>query len=190
MADISPLFDEKNKKDCIQAYIDIQEINQFYGTDYASKDDLLDDAVILHLAGTPNVRPWQVINGVYGAVWQYYYDLSPLRHVHIERPDIFCPPMKKEQLTMKSEIALLKKDSSIRAKEYNSFKENKENMVLINLYTRILYRYRLLQFKHFLSWGKRRVRYAKQKRHLKSLLQKARAARKIFFQVLMETSGI
>ena len=60
-------------------------INEFYGTSYRNHAEMCDDAVILHLAGTPGRRPWEVINGVHGNVWQYYYDRSPLRHHYLAR---------------------------------------------------------------------------------------------------------
>lgn len=63
----------------------MQQINEFYGTSYRNQAEMCDDAVILHLAGTPGRRPWEVINGVHGNVWQYYYDRSPLRHHYLAR---------------------------------------------------------------------------------------------------------
>lgn len=66
----------------------IEELNEYYGMDYSCYEELIDDAVILHLAGTPGRRPWQVVNGVFADVWQMYYDRSPLKHLHIERADL------------------------------------------------------------------------------------------------------
>ena len=68
----------------------IDEVNDFYGTDYESYDEMVSDALMVHLAGTPGRRPWQISNGVHGATWQYYYDISPLRHIYRKRPDSAC----------------------------------------------------------------------------------------------------
>ena len=63
----------------------IDQINSFYDACYTDFSDMLDDTVILHMAGTPKCRPWEVINGVHGNEWQYYYDLSPLKNHYLER---------------------------------------------------------------------------------------------------------
>lgn len=65
----------------------IEELNEYYAMDYSCYEAFTDDAVILHLAGTPGRRPWQVVNGVYADVWQMYYNFSPLKHLPLERKD-------------------------------------------------------------------------------------------------------
>lgn len=63
----------------------IEQINRFYGTSYANLRELADDAVVVHLAGMHRSRPWNVIHGAYGEVWEHYYRLSPLGNVELER---------------------------------------------------------------------------------------------------------
>lgn len=63
----------------------VAEFDAFYGTDYGEWPSVAQDAVILHLAGTNGSRPWQVEGGIYGSVWQKYYDASPLGNLHLRR---------------------------------------------------------------------------------------------------------
>lgn len=61
------------------------EFDSFYGTSYGAWPAIAQDVVILHLAGTNGIRPWQMDGGIYGTVWQKYYDSSPLGNMHLRR---------------------------------------------------------------------------------------------------------
>lgn len=73
----------------------IEEVNDFYGTKYVSFEDMNEDAVMVHLAGTPKRRPWQVFNGVLSTIWQHYYDQSPVAHVNLSRPLLLSDEVRK-----------------------------------------------------------------------------------------------
>ena len=64
---------------------DVQSVNLFYDTAYSSFAEMLDDAVIVHLCGIKERRPWIVSNGMYSDVWDRYYSLSPLSHIELNR---------------------------------------------------------------------------------------------------------
>lgn len=55
----------------------VQDVNKFYGTDYSCRAEMLEDAIILHLAGDALQRPWKYWNGQYSLTWNKYYDMSP-----------------------------------------------------------------------------------------------------------------
>lgn len=69
----------------------IEQVNSYYGTSYSSFEEMNDDAVMIHLAGTPGIRPWQSSNGVMWASWQRYYEMSPVSEVHLNRRLMFTP---------------------------------------------------------------------------------------------------
>ena len=142
----------------------IDEVNSFYGTSYESYDELVSDALLIHLAGTPGMRPWQVSNGVHGSTWQHYYDISPLKHIYRNRPDSISTSIKKELDVAKQELAELKQVLS--------------SIVFAERYTKIWWRYRLYQLKSYITWGGYRAKYASKKRDLKTLLRMARTTRK------------
>lgn len=69
----------------------IEQVNNYYGTTYSSFEEMNDDAVMIHLAGTPGIRPWQASNGLMWASWQRYYEMSPVSEVHLNRRLMFTP---------------------------------------------------------------------------------------------------
>lgn len=158
----------------------IDEVNEFYGTNYESYDEMVSDALLIHLAGTPGRRPWQVRDGVHGQSWQYYYNISPLKHLYHERPDSSCVSLQKELNIVKQELALAKKELNAAKQVQNRLQQEIEMSIYTQKenYHKVLYRYRLLQLKSFITWGKRRERYISRKRDLKVILRKVRAARK------------
>lgn len=63
----------------------IEQVNEFYGVNYSSYEELDDDSIILHMAGEGRYRPWAVYNGTFGNVWQMYYDKSPYAKMELRR---------------------------------------------------------------------------------------------------------
>lgn len=62
-----------------------QEINSFYGTDYADEYEMQNDAVLVHFAGESRYRPWKVLNGTFGDLWDEYYRRSPFAGISLNR---------------------------------------------------------------------------------------------------------
>lgn len=62
-----------------------QEINSFYGTDYADDCEMQSDAVLIHCAGESRYRPWKVLNGTFGDLWDEYYRRSPFAGISLNR---------------------------------------------------------------------------------------------------------
>lgn len=62
-----------------------REINSFYGTDYADDCEMQSDAVLVHFAGESRYRPWKVLNGTFGDLWDEYYHRSPFAGISLNR---------------------------------------------------------------------------------------------------------
>ncbi len=62
-----------------------QEINSFYGTDYADDGEMQSDAALIHFAGESSYRPWKVLNGTFGDLWDEYYRRSPFAGISLNR---------------------------------------------------------------------------------------------------------
>lgn len=132
----------------------IEEVNEYYGTSYESYYEMLDDSVILHMCGTPGKRPWQVTNGVHSAAWQHYYDLSPVKHIYLERPD----------------VSLASTPGKI-----NSLECELEQVKLLLIYPILKKRYRQAKIKSMFTLGKTRFKYKQKKQLLKIQVRRCRA---------------
>lgn len=60
-----------DKVDYEKKYYSIKEYNCFYGTDYKSRKEIVDSAVIIHFTGS--IKPWKYSFAVCGKEWQKYY---------------------------------------------------------------------------------------------------------------------
>ncbi len=61
------------------------EINRFYGVEYDDENEMQSDAAIIHFAGESGTRPWKVVNGTFGDLWDAYYRQSPYRDISLNR---------------------------------------------------------------------------------------------------------
>ncbi|MBR1617324.1 glycosyltransferase family 8 protein [bacterium] len=75
----------------------IDDINEFYGSNYSSKTELEDDVIVNHFAGCSRTRPWEYMDGLNSEIWTYYYLLSPFRFVALKRKvysSLFYPKIR------------------------------------------------------------------------------------------------
>ena len=67
-------------------YYTLSELNEYYGTNYKSRREMLDKAVILHYIGKEKPWKYNCFKGV--KKWDYYYELSPYRKEVLHRKNI------------------------------------------------------------------------------------------------------
>ena len=64
---------------------DIEEVNDFYKSNYKTYNRLEKDSIIIHLAGESKQRPWKVIGGAFCSLWDEYYKKSPFKNKILHR---------------------------------------------------------------------------------------------------------
>ena len=64
---------------------DIEEVNDFYKSNYKTYNRLEKDSIIIHLAGESKQRPWKVIGGAFCSLWDEYYKKSPFKNKILNR---------------------------------------------------------------------------------------------------------
>ena len=159
----------------------MHDVNSFYKTEYQDWYDAQYDAVLLHLAGVREARPWQVVNGHYSLQWEHFYMASPLKYTELVRE--FNPrqtgtsALQKSFNTLSAELKCLQEHSSqlikqlVASKNEWSKQDNarlafnqeldtlRQQLRFMLLMPQLLKKYRLLKLKKFFSWGSRRKRY-------------------------------
>ena len=82
----------------------VSGINDHYGTSYKSYDDLLEDAVIIHL--TNEVKPWKYRDAVLHKEWMKYFRKSSFRFQKL--PLLYFYKKEKDELERLKKLALEK----------------------------------------------------------------------------------
>lgn len=67
----------------------IEDINQFYDTQYSSFEEMLNDGAIIHL--TNYQKPWEYRQAPFHDEWKKYFKLSPLSHKKLKYKDKKSP---------------------------------------------------------------------------------------------------
>lgn len=62
---------------------DLQLFNSYHHTQYESFRELESEFVLLHWAGNPGKRPWEMSDAACAPVWLYYLQKTPLKHANM-----------------------------------------------------------------------------------------------------------
>ncbi len=65
----------------------MNQLNEFYGTNYSCLWELEDDAYIIHFASKE--KPWKYTDTPYSFIWNGYYSRSPCAHIPLNRTVFF-----------------------------------------------------------------------------------------------------
>lgn len=133
-------------------YHKLDNVNSFFGTNYSSYAEMMDDVAILHLCAINGRRPWQVTNGVFGDIWQRYLAMSPLSEIEIIR-GIWLPNEYKDVSSSLASIQEVTKWLTVAT-----------NLSYLKLK---LLRYRFLEK---ISFGKKREKYNIKKRAIREVI--------------------
>lgn len=64
-------------------YYKVADLNKFYGTNYKTHKDIVEDAVVIHFDGA--AKPWKYSCFLYDDVWYEYYKKSPCKDLPLKR---------------------------------------------------------------------------------------------------------
>lgn len=66
-----------------QLCTDISIFNEYHQTAYSSFEEFENDLVLIHWAGNPRKRPWEICGAACSEAWMYYLLKSPLKHANL-----------------------------------------------------------------------------------------------------------
>lgn len=75
----------------------LEKVNEFCLKDYKEWEDILDQAVIVHYSSFD--KPWKYSDVTGGEVWDYYYQLSPVKNQKLNRKKLHIQFLNKMQET-------------------------------------------------------------------------------------------